>query len=207
MQYGCGFSAPAGWQNFDVSPTLRMQRFPLLGALLRPMMRTRWPRNVRHGDIIKGLPGVAPGSCAGVYCSHVLEHLALEDCRQALRQSHRILSQEGTFLLVVPDLGGLIQGYNEATAKGDAEAAIRLVRYTLMGHERRVRGLKGFVQSYFGNAHHLWMWDEAAMRQELAQAGFSQVRRVQFGETPDAKFREVEEESRFKGALALEARK
>jgi predicted SAM-dependent methyltransferase len=184
-----------------------MQRIPLLGALLRPIMRTKWPRNVRHGDIIRGLPGVAPGSCDGVYCSHVLEHLSLADCRTALRQSHRILSQEGTFLLVVPDLGGLIQGYNEATAKGDAEAAIRLIKYTLMGQERRVRGFKGFVQSYFGNAHHLWMWDEASMRQELAQAGFTRIRRVQFGETPDSRFREVEEESRFRGALALEARK
>jgi predicted SAM-dependent methyltransferase len=193
--------------NFDVSPTLRLQRMPLLGALLRPMMRTKWPRNVRHGDIIKGLPRVQAGSCGGVYCSHVLEHLALEDCRKALRQSHRILANDGTFVLVVPDMGGLVQGYNEAVAKGDAEACIRLIRYTLMGHERRVRGLKGFVQSYFGNAHHLWMWDEAAMRHELLQAGFTQVRRIQFGETTDPMFRKVEEESRFKGALALEARK
>lgn len=143
----------------------------------------------------------------GVYCSHVLEHLALEDFRTALAQSRKILSDEGTFVLVVPDLGGLIQGYNEAAARKDPEAAIRLVRYTLMGHEKRVRGLRGFIQSYFGNAHHLWMWDEASLTFELEKAGFSRIRRIQFGESPDPMFRKVEEESRFRGALALEAGK
>lgn len=34
IQYGCGLSAPAGWRNFDSSPTLRAQRLPVLGARL-----------------------------------------------------------------------------------------------------------------------------------------------------------------------------
>ncbi|HEX8242224.1 MAG TPA: hypothetical protein VF541_01965 [Longimicrobium sp.] len=31
-QYGCGPCAPAGWRNFDASPTLRLQRLPAAGG-------------------------------------------------------------------------------------------------------------------------------------------------------------------------------
>ena len=62
-----------------------------------------FPANVEYGDIVKGLP-VPTGSCRGIYSSHVLEHLALNDLRKALRETHRLLAEGGTFRLVVPDL-------------------------------------------------------------------------------------------------------
>ena len=34
VQYGCGLTAPTTWENYDVSPTLRVQKVPLLGALI-----------------------------------------------------------------------------------------------------------------------------------------------------------------------------
>ena len=33
VQYGCGLSAPNEWINFDVSPTLRIQKIPIIGSL------------------------------------------------------------------------------------------------------------------------------------------------------------------------------
>ena len=33
VQYGCGFSAPEQWLNFDASPTLRFERLPIIGSL------------------------------------------------------------------------------------------------------------------------------------------------------------------------------
>ena len=63
VQYGCGLSAPVGWQNFDASPTLRLQKIPLIGKLVR---KVDFPSNVLYGDIVKGLPGIAPQSCDGV---------------------------------------------------------------------------------------------------------------------------------------------
>ena len=35
VQYGCGLSAPKEWINFDVSPTLRIQKTPILGSILK----------------------------------------------------------------------------------------------------------------------------------------------------------------------------
>ncbi len=64
--------------------------------------RAALSNNVRIGDIIKGLP-VAPGQCAGVYASHVLEHLAFDGFHTAL-EYEAVAEAGGIFRLVVPDL-------------------------------------------------------------------------------------------------------
>ena len=109
VQYGCGLCAPLGWRNFDSSPTLRLQRLPLVGVALKSS-EVVFPANVELGDVIKGLP-VRTGSCQGVYCSHVLEHLALNDFRKALGETYRILASGGIFRLVVPDLERQVRNY------------------------------------------------------------------------------------------------
>ena len=55
VQYGCGFTAPAEWVNYDASPTLRFERLPVLGKLYT-RNKQRFPDNVKYGDIVKGLP-------------------------------------------------------------------------------------------------------------------------------------------------------
>ena len=103
VQYGCGLSAPKEWQNFDASPTLRLQRLPIFGALLKKQLNVVFPKEVRYGDIVKGLP-LKENSCSGIYCSHVLEHLALKDFRTALINTYKILKPGGVFRCLVPDL-------------------------------------------------------------------------------------------------------
>src|ERR1700733_6668534 len=77
VQYGCGWSAPKEWINFDASLTLKWERLPILGRCYTKNALP-FPPNVKPGDIVKGLP-IRAESCQGVYASHVLEHLALED--------------------------------------------------------------------------------------------------------------------------------
>lgn len=48
---------------------------------------------------------VGCGDCAaGVYASHMLEHLSLDDCSRALRKIRRLLAPAGLVRLVLPDL-------------------------------------------------------------------------------------------------------
>lgn len=157
VQFGCGLSCPDGWVNYDSSPRLRLQRLPVLGRLMPAGPFGRFPDAVRYGDIVKGLP-VADGSVRLLYCSHVLEHLALQDLRQALRNCARVLAPQGVFRLVLPDLEVLINGYMDSR---DATSAERFIRSTLMGAEARDRGIRGFVDGFLGNARHLWLWDYA----------------------------------------------
>src|SRR5260370_39910300 len=96
VQYGPGQCCPEGWINFDVTPTLRLQRLPLLGRLLVPQSE-RFPDDLRYGDIIKGLP-IGGRTVDGIYASHVLEHLALDDFRVAIRNTFNLLKRAAYFV-------------------------------------------------------------------------------------------------------------
>jgi len=202
VQYGCGFTAPPTWLNFDSSPTLRIERFPLLGRLYTRNAR-RFPENVRYGDIVKGLP-IAPASCRGIYCSHVLEHLAFVDFHAALRHTYDYLQVGGLFRLVVPDLAQLARHY---LSEGDTEAAHRFMERSHLGKMTRPRTLPGFFVEWLGNSSHLWMWDEKALRTTLEHAGFRTIRLARFGDSEDGRFREVEERERFEDAVAMQCAK
>ncbi|HLI93334.1 MAG TPA: methyltransferase domain-containing protein [Puia sp.] len=202
-QYGCGLSAPEDWLNFDASPTLRIQRTPVLNVLLRP--KPVFPANVRYGDIIKGLP-VKDDELDGVFCSHVLEHLSLEDFRRALRNTYKILKPGGVFRLVLPDLEFYARKYLEDLSGGDALAAMTFIRQSMLGIERRPRGLGGMFRSFLGNSHHLWLWDYPSLSTELAAAGFRNIRRCEYHDGPEA-FHAVEEYGRFVDCLAVECYK
>ncbi|MGZ5106117.1 MAG: class I SAM-dependent methyltransferase [Usitatibacter sp.] len=195
VQYGCGFSAPDGWLNFDASPTLRFERLPLIGALYTRNAQ-RFPKRVRYGNIVRGLP-VEPNSVDGMYCSHVLEHLSLNDCGRALRNTFSYMKPGAIFRLVVPDMEKLARDY---VASGDVH---RLMRDSCLGAEERASA----VRAIFGNSSHLWMWDEPAMREQLRTAGFRNIRRARFNDSADARFREVEDAARFDGCLAMECAK
>ncbi len=203
LHYGCGLDAGDGWYNCDASPTLRLQRLPLIGSWLKRQLKPRFPDAVHHGDIVRGL-GIPDDSCDAVYCSHILEHLALEDLRTALRHTHACLRRGGLFRLVVPDFEQQVQAY---LSNPDAEALPNFLRYTHLGRDRRPRGIKAFFREYLGNSHHLWMWDEKALRVELQDAGFIDIRRCQAGDSACKAFLSVENPERFVGGLAFECSK
>lgn len=214
LQYGCGFSVGQGWLNFDSSPTLRIERLPVVGTALGRLAGNAqpFPKDVRYGDITRGLP-VAENSVRGVYASHVLEHLALDDLRAALRNTHRVLEPGGIFRLVVPDLEARARRYLALAAEGATDANGTFMRMSHLGLEKRPDSVLGRIRLALGGSAHLWMWDEASLTAELRAAGFVAVRRCAFGDAEDDMFAEVESAGRFRDhthdleELALEARK
>jgi SAM-dependent methyltransferase len=200
IQYGCGFSAPETWLNFDRSPTLRFERLPVVGRLYTRNSQ-RFPDNVRYGDIVRGLP-IPQASCSGVYCSHVLEHLALDEFHIAMQHTFQYLKPGGTFRLVLPDLKRLARDY---LADGHPLAAFRFMEACL-GKKRRARGLRDFVVGWLGSSGQ-WMWDEKAMTEQLREHGFRDIRRATFGDAEDRNFDAVEEKSQFEGCLAMQCRR
>lgn len=205
VQYGCGHTAPEGWINFDSSATLRWERFPVLGRFYTKN-EARFPPSVRWGDIVAGLP-ISQESAAGVYASHVLEHLALRDFHAALENTRRILKPEGIFRAVVPDLRASINKYLAEADTGIGNAAITFMQETYLGRESNPRSLAARLFESLRTSRHLWMWDQAALSQALAEHGFRQVRPCRFGDCADPMFRLVEHADRFNDAVAIEARK
>jgi hypothetical protein len=204
LQYGCGWSAPREWSNYDASLTLKWERIPLLGRYTKNAKP--FPAHVRPGDIVTGLP-VADESCQGIYASHVLEHLSLEDFHKALTNTYRLLKRGGIFRLVVPDLEWAAREYVARLDRGEPDANAFFLRETDLGHQRRDYGLQGVVTQLFRTSLHLWMWDELSLARALQDHGFVQVRRCSFGDCEDKMFALVEEVGRFEKAVAMEARR
>jgi SAM-dependent methyltransferase len=205
LQYGCGLCAPEQWLNFDASPTLRFERLPIIGKIYSRNIH-RFPENVRYGDVTRGLP-LADGSCRGVYCSHVLEHLSLQDFDRSIAETFRILAPGGIFRLVVPDLEDAAREYLAAVRHGDGTANSSFMRMTSLGIERRSMNPISWLSGLIGNSRHLWMWDYASLAAKLAEHEFEQVRRASFNDCEDPAFRAVEDRGRFERACALQARK
>ena len=204
VQFGCGLCAPPTWTNFDAGPAFWLQKnLPFLKPMLVQKGFPDYPANIEYGDVIEGLP-VQPGSARAVYCSHVLEHLALEDCRRTLRNVLSYLAPGGVFRFVLPDLEFYARSYMHS---GDAEAASRFMKATLLGEERGSRGLAALPRALFGRSQHLWMWDYKAMAAELTAAGFVGIRRAGFGDSSEPKFAEVESADRWKDCLGIECRR
>jgi hypothetical protein len=203
VQYGCGFKAPKEWRNFDASITLKWERTPILGRLFTKNAQ-RFPPSAECGDIIKGLP-LPKESCRGVYASHVLEHLSLEDFHRAIENTMRILEKGGLFRLVVPDLEWAAKEYISRIDSGDPQANALLLRETCLGHEKRVRGPIGLLYGFLKTSSHLWMWDALSLKHALAEHGFQSIRRCHFGDCADSMFNLVEDAGRFEHAVAMEA--
>ncbi len=202
MQYGCGFFTAEHWLNFDASPTLRFERIPILGRAYTKNGR-RFPANATFGDIVKGLP-LATDSCDGIYCAHILEHLARDDCELALRNTFTYLKPGGIFRLVVPDLEYLAKSY---LASPSSESAHRFMHEACLGVAHRSRGIGALMRTMFGHSAHLWMWDERSTVELLRTVGFEERRRAYFGDCEDPKFKEVEVSDRFLNCLGIQCRK
>ena len=202
VQYGCGWSAPKEWRNFDASPTLRFEKLPIIGALYTRNER-RFPDNVEYGDIVKGLR-ISRKSCKVVYCSHVLEHLSLGDFRVALKNTHEILQDGSTFRFVLPDLDFHVREYVDNKSH---DAALSFMMETGLGQENNSRNFLGKILSSYGNSRHLWMWDYKSIEAELLNAGFHEVRRAVFGDSTDSMFLMVEDRTRWNSALGVECKK
>ena len=205
VQYGCGPCAPVNWRNFDASPTLQLQKLPLVGRVFRSHFVAErgylvFTPNVEYGNIVRGLP-VKSGACNAIYCSHVLEHLTLEDARVALRHSYDYLAPDGIFRFVLPDLEHLAKRYLESS---DVGASIWFMEHSGLGRSTRNRGIEGCLREWLGNSSHLWMWDFRSLSFELEQVGFRNIRRAEFSDSREPRFADVEDIGRWSNCVGVE---
>ena len=204
VQFGCGLDAPEGWQNFDAGPAFWLQKnLPFLKPFLTRRGYPDYPKNAIFGDVIQGLP-VKPQSAKAVYCSHVLEHMALEEFRIAIRNVFNYLQPGGYFRLVVPDLEFLAKEY---LADRRDDAASRFMHNGRLGEKNIKRGFVSMPRSLFGRGKHLWMWDYKGMAHELTAVGFVEVRRAQFADSADPRFKDLEKPGRWENCLGVECRR
>jgi SAM-dependent methyltransferase len=183
VQYGAGSKSIPGWLSFDASPTLRLQRLPIIGRLMRRKLNCIFDDEIRYGNIVSGLP-VKDGVVDVVFCSHILEHLALSDFYSALANTYRILKSGGKFRVIVPnlrlDVEDYLSSYNSPSDGG--YASIDFFKSMHVGKLARAKSLVNFIEEYISNSQHLWMWDDKSLYMALKQAGFVDIKPFVEGE-------------------------
>ena len=179
IHIGCDFKAPPEWTNYEASPFVFLERLPIIGPFFVRKQYGKFPSHVKYGDIVKGLNKIEADSCDGIYCSHVLEHLSLNEFRKALINLNNYLKPGGTFRLIVPDLEWAARSYIKRLDSGDFSASLDFCGdYTYFGSIERDKGIKGILRNAFGTSKHYWMWDQHSMKSELLKAGFKNVLRA-----------------------------
>ena len=159
-----------------------------------------FPRKVRYGDIVRGLP-IKDGTAKAVYASHILEHLTRADFETALRNTWRILIPGGTFRLIMPDLETGAVAYLRRLRNGMLDANDHFMDGI---GERRPRNFLTHMRFFFGHGRHYWLWDFASTKTALERSGFQKIRRCKYGDNPDPMFGLVENKDRFVWAVSVE---
>jgi predicted SAM-dependent methyltransferase len=123
--------------------------------------------HVDHVSSIDNLSFLQDGSVELIYNCHVLEHFKRREVNRVLREWHRVLAPGGVLRVSVPDFAALCEVYVRSRDLG-------LVIGPIFGR-----------QDYLYNIHYN-LFDFDALKAQLEQAGFSQIRRYDWRETEHA---------------------
>ena len=145
-------------------------------------------------DLAAGLP-FADSSCAAVFSEHVIEHLPREAAARLLRECHRVLEPGGVLRVSTPDAELFLRSY-----AGDGE----FLRHPSFDEPAETR-LDRVNKMMREHGQHLWVYDEESLALALRRAGFSDVRRQEFGRSLHPRMRGMDTESRAFESLYVEA--
>jgi SAM-dependent methyltransferase len=179
LQLGAFDQAPDGWVNTDITPHLFIARVPGLAWVLHRVgvigperyasHRAGVFRSVRYLDVSKRFR-FPDGSFECVYASHMLEHLDPEVAERCLREVHRVLGPGGILRLAVPDLDGVIAGYDRADPDTFLDGLFE-------GHSDRRSSA----------SRHRWQYNAVSLKALMERVGFRDVQRCDYreGRCPD----------------------
>jgi predicted SAM-dependent methyltransferase len=148
-------------------------------------------------DLQRPLP-FPDASFDGVFSEHVLEHFSEDDGLRIASEVARVLKPGGVLRVVVPDGEFVMRGYFEDPDE--------LVRYRGAGEPGETA--MEMVNSFFRQRYeHQFMYDWPTLRQLLERAGFSEVVRCAFRQSPAGVGLDIDHAKYERESLYVEARK
>jgi predicted SAM-dependent methyltransferase len=151
LHLGCGPLALPGWVNID------NQRYPGVDKVL---------------DLRKGLPYK---DVSFVFAEHFIEHLAYDDALKLMRESRRVLRDDGVLRLSTPNLDWVWVTHYRLDAPDDQQVAACF-----------------YLNRAFHGWGHQFLYNERTLAATLRDAGFANVKRVAYGESEHAELRGLE---------------
>jgi predicted SAM-dependent methyltransferase len=153
--------------------------------------------DVRKANLVWNLTERFPlqdGSCSLIYSEHVMEHFNVEDGLKIFRECHRLLAPRGVLRIAMPSLEYCVDAYAKDSWRPDFERWEEL-----RGVKTRCEALNVAMRRW----GHQWLYDREELHRRLEEAGFQQLRDVEWGKSP------VEElcnrETRVETLLIVEA--
>ncbi|MEA3009025.1 MAG: hypothetical protein QOJ91_717 [Sphingomonadales bacterium] len=143
-------------------------------------------------DLTKPLP-LPPGQVRFVYTEHFIEHISLADAGRLFGHARRVMAPGSVIRVSTPDLKAIVTDYQSG----------RLVR---MDH---AQWYPATPCQMLNESMHLWghtfVYDESELLRLLGECGFTDIRRVGWGESEFPELRGLESRPDFDD-LIVEAR-
>lgn len=167
IQFGCGPNKLSGWLNTDV-----YQAFPEAVFM----------------DITCPLP-LPSNTFSHITSEHLIEHIPYADGTQFIAECFRILNTNGKIRITTPDLRVIMNLYENYD-----EAAISYTKYITRNFipEARHNQHVFVINNAFRNWGHQFIYDQKSLTLLLEETGFTDVRRVEPGESSDPELQNID---------------
>ena len=197
LNLGCGPGAPVldEWMNLDGSWNAWLAKHSVVRQFLRAfhllpesLLDMPWRPDVIVHDVIRTLP-FQDNSLDGIYASHILEHLYLDEAKQLLQECFRVLRPNGVLRVVVPDLRAIALEYLGSTTIDDSSdrtsAELPADRMNKrLGFRPPARPTGNVLRQMYiavKDFHtHKWMYDADSLAYYLRGVGFDEVQEMPF---------------------------
>lgn len=181
LHLGAGPGSPPGWLSTDIRPQ---------------------SDKVVYLDAAAVFP-IADETFDYVFSEHMVEHLPWQAGRAMLQECHRVLKPGGTIRVATPDLAVLLGLYGEQRSP----LADRYVRWIVDSFmpEIRIYSASFVINNAFRNWGHQFLYDAELLGTALREAGFTGIRRCDYGSSADANLRGIESHGRNVGDQEMAA--
>lgn len=136
-------------------------------------------------DLREGIPLIS-GSVSKIYCSHLLEHIPYQELLRFLAECKRVLSEDGEFLVCVPNARLYIEAYMNRVSFNDGHNYYQKAVVTTNSYIDQINYIA------YMDGHHHYLFDEENLCNTLKVAGFSNARLRSFDPLLDLKERDFE---------------
>lgn len=155
INFGCGEKTQENWINIDAS----------------------YNPNTYYYDLREKLP-FQNGQVKHIHCEHFLEHLEFDLGQSFLTECYRILAENGTIRIIVPDAGKYLAAYLE----NQEDFFTKLVN--LGGTQKPMKTRIEIINQMFRmGGDHKFAWDYETLELYLKEAGFKDVQKSVYGES------------------------
>ncbi|MBT9175322.1 MAG: hypothetical protein DDT22_00997 [candidate division WS2 bacterium] len=162
-----------------------------------------WPKNIKIVDVRKGLP-FKDGSVEAIFSSHMLEHMTYEEANSILKECYRCLMPKGVIRIIVSDLFQIAKKYVDliiATPKAEYSHTF-LQELSML--DTTFKGMRKVLYKMFSHSRHLYMYDEWSLRELLEKHGFTEIQKMDYGQSRISDIKVVEDKGRHEMAVCLE---